>query len=867
MAALDSLLQTVADLGLASARTIEEAQARNVIFGGGQQACLLEVLPIQEADLLTAVGRCTGLPTMEAGPLRVVLPESGSLRALNLPLVVATGPDDELRVVSDGHVSDASLAQAKETLGTALAHFATSELRAAEAIAYVDGTPLEDRSSKLLDRWGPRLPDPNPTREDPTLAQTEVEPADPPTPPEHPMRPMLAKMTPFADTQLGAETGPPPGDYREITAAATSEAPPSREAQPYPSHVYSRLDAEQDLGAARTRDRVLDIVVHFVAARFRYVAAFGITRTEAKGLAARGPGAKSEVVRSLSIALDLPSCLREARDEGTPRVVRLRASGLEGGVARDLRRPAGIDILLLPIQVRERTVLLVWADNQGQSLPPEAVGEVVSFSLRVQEALEGVLLERKRKSRMMGSPAVSVRSAPPPPRAAHHEIAPTDPRTLGSPPSVPPQERPPAKEVSSSFPAEPPRTLKGFPSVDPPPLGRVPQGLTPLLGHGAFTGARAAQTLSRRIVPLSTRPSGAPSVQPPAEPSETESEADSNPESKRAAADRAEPEWSSESQGAPTGETMLSRRNPSIDAADAEAPGTAHSETDGFISAGKTKRSYSDLVDALLGGDDDALDLLLRGGETAVGALIARFPGPVVEPETPQTKASECGLILRALVALGSRATPFLTVRTADEDAEVRRWATFVLGELPGKESARAVASRLLDESPQVRRAALHAARRQQRDTLTRRTLRAFIEQGIRDASLPMQQRTLSIEALADIREHEAIPALLQLLEEPHAALARSARWALCVLTRQDFGSDVAAWRAFWQLHRDEDRVEWLINSLDHDERDIRRAAADELCSLAGDTFGFDEDQPPGERRDAQARFRTWWNEVGKGTV
>jgi len=127
-----------------------------------------------------------------------------------------------------------------------------------------------------------------------------------------------------------------------------------------------------------------------------------------------------------------------------------------------------------------------------------------------------------------------------------------------------------------------------------------------------------------------------------------------------------------------------------------------------------------------------------------------------------------------------------------------------------------------------------------------------------------IESRCSAVEALADIREHEAIPTLLQLLEDPDRAMQRATRWALSVLTRQDFGTDVSAWRDFWQEHRDEDRVEWLIQSLDHEQRDIRRAAGDELRVLAGEDMGFDPDQSAGQRRQAQAAFRTWWEEVGK---
>jgi hypothetical protein len=265
-----------------------------------------------------------------------------------------------------------------------------------------------------------------------------------------------------------------------------------------------------------------------------------------------------------------------------------------------------------------------------------------------------------------------------------------------------------------------------------------------------------------------------------------------------------------------------------------------------------------ELLERYIAGEESVLGQLIDHGDTAVGALMARFPGPLSEPSTPGTPASECGPILRALVAIGSRAAPFLTIRTADEDPKVRRWATFVLGEIPGRDAALSIAGRLLDSAPEVRRAALASARRAQADGVTRRTIRAHIEGLARDKNLPTEARCSAIEALADIREREAIPTLLQFIEDKDRSIARASRWALSVLTRQDFGKDAAAWKNFWQEHRNQDRFEWLVESLNHEKRDLRRAAAEELRSFVGTDFGYDADLPLEERTSAQEKFHAW---------
>jgi hypothetical protein len=679
------------------------------------------------------------------------------------------------------------------------------------------------------------------------------------------------------------------------------------------------------------------------------------------------------VVKGLTIPMDLPSCFRETQEQAAPRIVRLRASGLEGAIARDLKRPAGTEVLLVPITVKDKVVLLLWADNQGRAILPDVLSEVVSFAPLVSQALQRVLLEMKRKSRVAEPPQHSalprkktVRNPAAPPQpfvspsssrinrpftaSAPAQFTPdaiARPKTKSEPPPESPHEvalaqkrplqrrsRPPGpqgsqsdSDVPPSFPTEQ-RTLRGFPSVDVKAAAPSVNLLAPepLPQSPTEAGHRAA-LISRRIVPLQDSGVAAASAdarhEAPVEndgeseprpatmgptsdhgPHSTSNATDASPGSAsklpasnslvetalaREAPTDAPPgfgdemspasSWASvvattedsapSNHGPSTNQTLLSRRDPVAGTEsndDAQLTTVTPEETGTEKGSPKQRRSYTELVSEMLDGNDQAYELLLKGGETAVGALIASFPGPVKDPESATTLASECGPILRALAAIGSKAIPFLTVRTADEVPNVRRWATFLLGELPGKESAKAIASRLLDDAVEVRRAALSSARRIRKDVLARRTLRAFVEQIARDASLPEQQRSAAIEALADIREDEAVPTLLQLLEDTSQSIRRASRWALCVLTRQDFGSEPTPWRQFWQEHRDEDRVEWLITSLDHDDRDIRRAAADELCGMAGESFGFEDEQTAAERRLAQAGFRTWWKDRGKAS-
>lgn len=458
--------------------------------------------------------------------------------------------------------------------------------------------------------------------------------------------------------------------------------------------------------------------------------------------------------------------------------------------------------------------------------------------------------------------------------------------------SVSVERRPLSDSKDGESPSDPPKTLRGFPKggeVDSSP--RYPESPRPL-GPSAFVPLHP-----RRMVRLSGPPvagetsDGAPPSntilsQDLAEGPETpapfarRSEAPPPPRAPSmelpASADVLHPH----AFDAPSGRTVL---DPSMGASaktmlsrkpfDDEAPPEAlWDEPLGSAPLSRAPLSmrsngYLDLVERLGQGDESVLERLIDGGETAVAALITIFPGEVSDPPGASTRASECGPVLRALVALGRKSVPFLTVRTRDESAHVRRWATFALGELPGKEAAEAIAARLLDGSPIVRRAALASARRMGSDMVARRALRSAIEKAARDLEADPDTRSASIEALADIRESDAIPALLDLLGDEDKSVKRAAKWALTVLTRQDFGHNRDAWFAFWQAHRDEDRFEWLITALDHESADLRRAAGDELSSLTDETFGFQSQQPAHERREVQAKYRRWYADGGKSRL
>jgi hypothetical protein len=269
------------------------------------------------------------------------------------------------------------------------------------------------------------------------------------------------------------------------------------------------------------------------------------------------------------------------------------------------------------------------------------------------------------------------------------------------------------------------------------------------------------------------------------------------------------------------------------------------------------------LVELLCQGNSRAAVDLGRIGSPTLPQLMARFPGPVIsERAGPALRASECGPLLAALAAIGTPATPKIARSSEDQDARVRRWATLLLGELPGPEACRAVVQRLADEEPRVQQAALDAARlllESSAANLFRKTLFEVAE--AEDAPLTLRLRT--IEHVAKLKDSASVPRLIAFLGADTEPIVHKALWALSVVTRQDFGRDTQSWRQWWHAHQELHRCQWLIEALDHADARQRKAASEELQIETQDTFGYAEDLALPERRQAQRRYQEWWEAVG----
>jgi len=660
---------------------------------------------------------------------------------------------------------------------------------------------------------------------------------------------------------------------------------------------YTAAAAEEDLLNADSRDAVLTALFDFACQYFEYSALFAVHGDLAEGRSASGPGADHEKITGIGVPLDMPSALATARKEGHFSVQALARDGLDGQLARDLERTRGKKVLLLPILVRGRCVLIFYGDDGDEDVDLSLIGDVLAFAPLVASALENVIRKKKASLRQGAGlpPSMSVgpsprsrgplpsreerrealaaalettlrrlssrpppRSSRPPPIPARRRSTPPSKETARSPAEAPePGEKDERRSTDPAIPAA--RAAAVSPGADEPRRADTPAHGTPALETAPNARPSSAENEGE---PAEEHDQGAASARQSLEPIDDYLEgADDAPEISVGAA---EVDWS------PDLEAPAPARPPALPDSQVVVPAKrlakAHSSAELRLPSiiVNVDQDIEALVARLLEGDEKVMERLVTLGASAASYLVSRFPGPIGEVDrlgSPEP-ASLRGPILRALVRIGLPAAPFLAVRSNDREPSVRAWATALLGEIPSIDSATAISRRVADASAEVRRAALEAGKLLQSDDDARTALRDKVLT-IAEGTSSVESRVAAIEALAHFRDGRAVPRLVRLLSS-HDEVGQSAEWALGVLTRQAFGRDTTAWEAWWKEKGGQHRVEWLIDSLNHDDIEIRRASGEELKSLTKEYFGYYDDLPKAERAKAQRRYREWWETTGK---
>lgn len=435
----------------------------------------------------------------------------------------------------------------------------------------------------------------------------------------------------------------------------------------------------------------------------------------------------------------------------------------------------------------------------------------------------------------------------------------------------------------SSRPAEaPPPSRSPAPSVPPPRAPSVPPPRAPSMTPGQAPSLTPAQAPSMTPAQApSLTPGRAPSVPPPA------IDLNDMPELSRDAWVRAssritraeaipEPEALPVPLAVPRHETPVARGEPInyhpqalsssgriVDRnAEPSVPPPPAAAPEPPVEAAPL--DLEALLDQLEGPSPEARAFaraeLAAHSREALPLIMQRFPGRVgVDPfgasETLPPFA-QCGDLLALLARVGPEAHPFVLERLDDPLPALRFFALYFYSAVPVPEAIPRITRRLHDEEPRVAMLAVSVLLGYRDHPGFKQVLTHLHS---RLSSPSPNARRHAARLLAMFRDGTAVPLLVAVFERKERGFFDAAEEALAEITKQRFGSNTRKWTSWWESHRRQSRVVWLLEGLDSSDADLRKSSAEELRVLSGLDLGYDENGPKKAREEAKKRWQAWW--------
>jgi Type II secretion system (T2SS), protein E, N-terminal domain len=453
-----SLSSLIVQREIATIRQVEEALARQVLYGGDLVTNLLEVAGVDENKLSIVAAQAAGIESAPGGLLptpeqraRSLIPADLAMRRSIYPLTMTPDNEQLVLVVSEPLATEEE-DQLMFALGVPITQRLAPLVRIREALAREYGVPLERRFERLLARlrgdatsFTSSLPPmlrgapavvipPRPatvpprTGSDPTIRAAQIAgpkrtqtrnafPApDPALAFAHETPTDVMRLPPVVErfsAGPGALTpkqgsvpsglGAPPATLVRDTGA--SLRPARRRRGPLTADT-----ARGELEDVVDRDALLDLYFDFSRQYFEYAALFIVHGDIAEGRDAFGTGASRETVAGIGVPLDLPlpGILARARDTKNPVWAVPSREGIDPVLLADLdRKIVTSDVIVVPLVVRGRVVALLYGDAGDVGVDRDAVADVVQFAVFAGQSFERLILRKKLGDSSAGTKATS----------------------------------------------------------------------------------------------------------------------------------------------------------------------------------------------------------------------------------------------------------------------------------------------------------------------------------------------------------------------------------------------------------------------------------------------------------------------------
>jgi hypothetical protein len=864
---------------------IEEALQSQVFLGGDIEIILLEMNVVPE-DVLSAY-RAALFDLLPATRDEVMRASREALRrvprdlARSLGIVPMHYDGGTLVVAAWEPLSEARTSEVEAQLDCELSVRIVNQARLASGLAHHYGFELDPRLRRLSDtlrRRDPgvvpfvRPPTPSPRspvargsepedasepEDDPSAAvharsaiaeaYSEVEAevtSDVPAVSDEPATPLEQPVVAAADVH---QEGPFDPTVEPIDARIEEPAPPAQpgvepepsRAEPLPPGVSPELahvivepidvDGAADLlRHAAQRDDVLYVLMRYLQQYFDFVGIFSVSKEGARARMAFGLPLSREAVEQAFIPAGAPGLLQQLSLEKQPIVGYLGGSDEELYVAELLGRSPERPVLLVPVTLNGRLVLALMLEQVGRELTTDDVALVQPLLPAAGDALRRIILQAKRRA-----------SVPPP----------------ALPPSLP--EALPVEPPVAVEPAAPQEEEPTFSAVDLDTFERLARNEA----GWQLVPPRAKQAPAEPERQTVERLQGVPRAAPPPPLLDVP-----------AAVPRVANGYRARAAGG--GEPPVARvepPRPSDDGARRSRLSLVEPTTDVPSVIIDMGESVETLIELLLqappGSEPAQVQELLAIGEPVLPVLIQRFPGPLWfdrnKPFKRRPRGRDISAVAYTIVAFGEPAAPYLASVIGGSDPDRCYYALMVAGEVPHNDLIDPVARRVLDRDDAVRLLALEVLRGYAALPQYDVVMRAIAELSERPGKDPRRQR-LAVEALGELRDQRALRTLIARLSDRDEQVVQAAHRALVVLTGQDFGISPRKWESWAEGWGRAHRVEWLIESLLHNDESVRALAGDELKQLTQQYFGYHPALPRRDRELAQRKYREWWELEGR---
>ena len=233
--------------------------------------------------------------------------------------------------------------------------------------------------------------------------------------------PVTSRAEPSAQTPPGTRPSIPPPQFvedqherRTVPVSVPRSAPPPA-TRPLPEagagesvrsgrrrgSVLPSLDhlteAQRRLAAAKDREEVIDALLSHVLEGWKYAALCVVQGDSLEGLAGRGEGLVGAGLRGVALPLKSLPAVAGVKSSGEAAIVKLSGAP-EAELAQRLAREAAVEAALVPLTLRGRVTLVLWADLGGDAITPLQLRALGLFAEDCASAFARLIVERKRTS-------------------------------------------------------------------------------------------------------------------------------------------------------------------------------------------------------------------------------------------------------------------------------------------------------------------------------------------------------------------------------------------------------------------------------------------------------------------------------------